>query len=958
MHRLMRCQDAFCLFVIAVLAITMAGCASSSSHSVGVTITQGASASLDNGQTKTLAATVANDSKSAGVAWAISSGPGTLSGSTTSGTTYNAPASGATATATVTATSVSDTSKSASITIHISPVPAIAPTPEPGTGTNGSAFTYSVPVSGGTTPLTWSISAGALPSGLTLNQSGVVSGTPNADATQSPYAFTVKVQDAATVAATQDYSLTINNPPAPVIATSAPPAGTNGTAYAAFTFTLASGGLAPFTWSETGALPTGMTLTTAGKLSGTPTQAGSFAITVSVQDSSNPKQTASQGFTIQVNNPQAPSISPTSLPDGAVGTPYSQTIQANNGLAPYSWAVSAGTPPAGLALGTPNANFVPFSGTPTTAQTNVQFTVTVTDSLSQTGSQTYTMNIAAQPIIVTISPKFSTVQAGAANAKNLTATVQHDTQGVSWTLTANGSDCSPTCGQLSNVTSTSVTYTPPDTVPSAPNNAPVITATSVTDNTKSDTDSFTITNVSAACTAQGNEAILNGQYAFSLAGYNNSGFGVLAGSLTIASGHITAGELDMNGAIGSQTKLSIDTSGSSYSVGSDNRGCLVIATSAGNFTTRITVGSVSGGVAAKGRILEWETGSSAFIATGQLLQQQTSAFSAGLNGSYVFAMAGEDTNSQSGPVRIACTGVLPAAGGSFGVGVQDCNDGGNMQLAGALSGGSYSSLDSSGRGTGSVVSSNGTSNIAIYMVDSSKLLMMGTDTTGVPFYAAEMRAQSGTFNNASLTGISVFYLSGVDGSGANGDAILGLFTGNNGSAGINLYEDDGGTISNHSPSSGCSYSVASNGRATMSGTDCKQPPVLYLTAARTGLMMGTGSVISGAFEPQAAGPFNNSSVSGTFFAGTGVVPSQSAEPGVGYVTLTNGSVAGVSDNTSTTDQSADSSFSDTYSIDSNGWVTLSGDSDPTLVVISGSKLVKIDPSNSSDLIPMLMIMEK
>lgn len=99
MPSLRYCHNVFFLFVIAVLVVTMTGCGSSS-HPVAVTITQGASVSLDNGQTKNLAVTVANDSQSAGVSWSLS-GVGTLSGTTIGAATYNAPASGAVATATV-----------------------------------------------------------------------------------------------------------------------------------------------------------------------------------------------------------------------------------------------------------------------------------------------------------------------------------------------------------------------------------------------------------------------------------------------------------------------------------------------------------------------------------------------------------------------------------------------------------------------------------------------------------------------------------------------------------------------------------------------------------------------------------------------------------------------------------------------------------------------------------------
>lgn len=1036
MYSARRCRSAFCWLVTAILVGTIAGCGGSSSHPIVVTMTQGANVSLDNGQTKNLAVTVTNDSKSAGVAWALASGPGTLSGATTSAVTYNAPASGAAATATVTATSITDTTKSAAITIHIAPVPTIATTPAPGTGTNGSAFSYAVPVSGGTAPLSWSISVGALPTGLTLSQSGTISGIPNANATSSPYTFTVRVQDAATVAATQDYSLTIDNPPAPVISTTAPTAGTNGTAYSAFTFTLASGGLAPFSWSETGALPTGMTLSTGGVLSGTPHEAGSFPITVLVQDHSNPQQTASHSFTIQINNPPAPTITTTSLPNGTVGTPYNQTIQATAGLAPYSWSVSAGTLPAGLNLGssttnavtisgTPTAaasstftiqimdaasqpgtqaytvvmsnppapsitttslpdgavgtpynqtihatgglapftwsmtsgnppagltldtssttNSITLSGTPTTIQSNVLFTVQIVDSLSQIGAQGYAMNIAAQPIIVTITNKMSTIQAGA-SAVTLNATVQHDTQGVTWTLTANGSDCSPTCGTLSNSTSNSVDYTPPATVPSAPDNAPTITAVSVTDITKTDTDSFTITSATAACSVQGNEAVLNGQYAFSLAGFNGTGFGTLAGSLTVnGAGHITAGVVDTNGALGLHTQVSIDTAASSYSVGSDNRGCLAIATSSGTFPMRIAVGGLSSNVATKGRIMEWDAplSSASFIATGQLLKQTTSAFSGGLSGGYVFSVAGFDLGTAA---RMTCTGVLPASGGTFSAGEQDCNDGADVAHETGITG-TYSALDFSGRGTGTLVTSNGTSHIAVYMVSSSKLLMLGIDSSGTPIYSGEIRSQSGTFGSSSLNAKAIYYLTGTGPSGQRVD--IGTFTGNgSGSANGTAIEDDAGTLTQQ-PDFTCNYTVASNGRVALTGANCgNHNPVLYLTAANTGFMEGTGNSIQvGPFEPQTGGPFSNSTVSGTFFTGTTMVTYQ-AESDVGSISLTNGTVTGTSDDIGAGDQTEGRTFTDSITIAADGSFSTEGGA-INAYVISPSKFVVIDAAEQS-----------
>lgn len=86
--------------------------------------------------------------------------------------------------------------------------------------------------------------------------------------------------------------------PPPVISdTTVPPNGTANAVYPGFTFEVSSGGKGPFTWSETPALP-GLTLSTDGKLSGTPTSPGSFSFLVKVQDSLG--QTGSTTFAIEI----------------------------------------------------------------------------------------------------------------------------------------------------------------------------------------------------------------------------------------------------------------------------------------------------------------------------------------------------------------------------------------------------------------------------------------------------------------------------------------------------------------------------------------------------------------------------------------------------------------------------------------------------------------------------------
>ena len=105
----------------------------------------------------------------------------------------------------------------------------------------GAVYSTSLAATGGTTPYTWSVSAGALPGGLTLSSAGVLSGTPTAAGT---FSFTAKITDAAAQTATAALQIIIA--PAPLMITTATlPNGEFGMAYSA---TLAAtGGKPPYT---------------------------------------------------------------------------------------------------------------------------------------------------------------------------------------------------------------------------------------------------------------------------------------------------------------------------------------------------------------------------------------------------------------------------------------------------------------------------------------------------------------------------------------------------------------------------------------------------------------------------------------------------------------------------------------------------------------------------------------
>ena len=101
----------------------------------------------------------------------------------------------------------------------------------------------------------------------------------------------------------------------------------------------ATGGAAPYTYALTaGALPAGMSLNGSGVLAGTPTSGGTFNFTVRATDSWDVNGT--RAYTLTVAAPTI-TLTPTTVPNPAVGSAYSQVLTAANGTGPYTYAISA-----------------------------------------------------------------------------------------------------------------------------------------------------------------------------------------------------------------------------------------------------------------------------------------------------------------------------------------------------------------------------------------------------------------------------------------------------------------------------------------------------------------------------------------------------------------------------------------------------------------------------------------
>jgi hypothetical protein len=257
------------------------------------------------------------------------------------------------------------------LTINLSPPPPAGTASQP-----YPAFAFSA--AGGSQPFSWSVTAGSLPPGLTLDTGGSLIGTPDMPGS---YTFTVTAAESAQNPQKKSAAFTIVVTDATVVINpgQTPPAGVHGTPYN-ITFT-ATGGTFPYTWAVTaGTLPPGLTLNPDGTLNGTPTvpSATPFAFTVTVTDSSTPTaETNSVPYVITISDPPPPSINNTPPTTATVGLPYSFQFTASGGLAPLIWS-SPTAPTGGLALGVDGI----LSGTPSTAGI-FPITLTVKDAMNR-----------------------------------------------------------------------------------------------------------------------------------------------------------------------------------------------------------------------------------------------------------------------------------------------------------------------------------------------------------------------------------------------------------------------------------------------------------------------------------------------------------------------------------------------------------------------------------------------
>lgn len=243
---------------------------------------------------------------------------------------------------------------------------------------------------GGSGPLSWSITRGDLPAGLSIDaDTGRISGVAEAEAAVT---ITVSVTDGF-LSHSRMLKLTVAAPTVDlkVVTRSVPPIWVG--QHYEYPMT-ALGGVPPYAWSVRPALPAGLTLTSSGTLAGdTSTTAASFVYTFRVEDAVGDSSEAPLAVRVLARD-DALRFATLALADGIVGSDYSETLSAENGVAEFKFSVADGELPPGLSIVERSDGTSELSGVPSEPGT-FTFRLRVTDSRGDFDLNYFIVEIAA-----------------------------------------------------------------------------------------------------------------------------------------------------------------------------------------------------------------------------------------------------------------------------------------------------------------------------------------------------------------------------------------------------------------------------------------------------------------------------------------------------------------------------------------------------------------------------------
>jgi len=686
------------------------------------------------------------------------------------------------------------------------------------------------------------------------------------------------------------------------------------------------------------------------------------------------------------------SISGTLPSSGTVNVSYKgSTLSARGGSGGYMWTTT-GLPTGITVQGSLNAKSIKISGTPTTAGPFMAM-VTVTDSDGNSAIYNVTITIApasSGPTVTTTSLPNGTV--GTAYSATLVAT--GGSTPYTWAQTSGGSlpdglMLTPATGAIAGTPTKAGTF------------GPYVFTVTDAKNAMAASPSLMIVIAAAPAAAcapnpslRGNEAALTAPFAIMLSGSfgNNATPVSWAGSFKPnGSGGVTGGTLDFV-SFEEVFTLQVQTASSSYSYGSDGRGCLYLSFAPapaatanrlpiasnvnrrdGNGSKRKLAARHPAGVIGQtgnvlfsftlgqsnksGRIEQFDYDTSLVAAAGNIHVQTPGDFSLNkLASRFAFGAAGWFTGAQFID-RASIAGTTTNSNGTLMNSFADDNVAGTP--SGELSGGSgtLSAVTSgTGRGTGSYTIVDGgstlTFNFVYYVLNQNDFFFITNDDPAT-LGAVQLTGRAIAVGTTPPTpsGFYMFGANGFDADFPDSVAAIGTIQLTNQSAvpKATIYQNDAGTLTTKTFTNGSYALETASGRITLTGIGT-QPPVAYVTADNSeddivAFLVGTDPAASSGFlmlQATTAPNFNASSLNGGFAIGSAedingfngsFVAEFMLDGGGGYRGISDSVVVG-------NGVTANFAFNGSYVVNSDGSGNF--DSSSELMVTNGTAFLAID----------------